>query len=152
MNYTKNYRLPQWVKEDRIMMDDFNAAMASMESGMTASTSIANTAKQTADAAKQRVDTAYTPDNKPYAVGTYVGTGGTPQAIELGFMPSFILISTYLDTSDPLSAGGKVVAVSRDARPSKITFTKTGFEVAEGSQTFPNVNVQGWFFTYIAFR
>ena len=23
MNYTKNYRLPQWVKEDRIMMDDF---------------------------------------------------------------------------------------------------------------------------------
>ena len=31
MNYTKNYRLPQWVKEDRIMMDDFNAAMASME-------------------------------------------------------------------------------------------------------------------------
>ena len=35
MNYTKNYRLPQWVKEDRIMMDDFNAAMSSMESGMT---------------------------------------------------------------------------------------------------------------------
>ena len=27
MNYTKNYRLPQWVKEDRIMMDDFNASV-----------------------------------------------------------------------------------------------------------------------------
>lgn len=36
MEYTKNYHLPQWVKEDRIMMDDFNAAMAGIEAGLTA--------------------------------------------------------------------------------------------------------------------
>lgn len=35
MEYTKNYHLPQWVKEDRIMMDDFNAAMSSLENGLT---------------------------------------------------------------------------------------------------------------------
>ena len=35
MNYTKNYRLPQWVKEDRIMMDDFNAMNSSIESGLS---------------------------------------------------------------------------------------------------------------------
>lgn len=34
MNYTENYHLPQWVKEDRIMMDDFNAAMSSLENGL----------------------------------------------------------------------------------------------------------------------
>ena len=82
MNYTKNYRLPQWVKSDRIMMDDFNAAMNSMESGMTRTAaqaaeakSIATTAQQTADTAKQGADNAYSPSNKPYRAGSYTGTG-----------------------------------------------------------------------------
>ena len=35
MEYTKNYHLPQWVRSDRIMMDDFNAAMAGIEQGLT---------------------------------------------------------------------------------------------------------------------
>lgn len=35
MNYTKNYHLPQWEKADRIMMDDFNTAMAGIETGLT---------------------------------------------------------------------------------------------------------------------
>ena len=34
MDYTKNYHLPQWKKEDRIMMEDFNAAMADIETGL----------------------------------------------------------------------------------------------------------------------
>ena len=34
MEYTKNYHLPQWVETDRIMMEDFNAAMASIENGL----------------------------------------------------------------------------------------------------------------------
>lgn len=35
MDYTKNYHLPQWVDEDRIMRRDFNNAMASIENGLT---------------------------------------------------------------------------------------------------------------------
>jgi len=35
MNYTKNYHLPQWVKSDRIMMDDFNRMCADLENGLT---------------------------------------------------------------------------------------------------------------------
>ena len=35
MNYTENYHLPQWVKDDRIMMEDFNAAMAGIERAFT---------------------------------------------------------------------------------------------------------------------
>ena len=31
MHYTKTYHLPQWEKSDRIMMEDFNAAMAGIE-------------------------------------------------------------------------------------------------------------------------
>ena len=46
MNYTKNYRLPQWVKEDRIMMDDFNAMNSSIENGLTKTAAAANAAKR----------------------------------------------------------------------------------------------------------
>ena len=35
MDYTQNYHLPQWEKADRIMMDDFNAAMAGIETGLS---------------------------------------------------------------------------------------------------------------------
>ena len=35
MDYTKNYHLPQWVKSDRIMMDDFNRMCADLENGLT---------------------------------------------------------------------------------------------------------------------
>ena len=35
MYYTENYHLPQWEETDRIMRTDFNAAMASLEGGLT---------------------------------------------------------------------------------------------------------------------
>ena len=35
MDYTQNHHLPQWIKSDRIMMDDFNAAFASIDKGLS---------------------------------------------------------------------------------------------------------------------
>ena len=32
MDYTTNYHLPQWVETDRVQMEDFNAAMAGIDS------------------------------------------------------------------------------------------------------------------------
>ena len=54
MNYTKNYRLPQWVKEDRIMMDDFNAMNTSIESGLSKTAAEASAAR--ADAANADIE------------------------------------------------------------------------------------------------
>ena len=34
MDYTKNHHLPQWVKSDRIMMDDFNQMCRDIEAGL----------------------------------------------------------------------------------------------------------------------
>ena len=42
MDYTKNYHLPQWVKSDRIMMDDFNRMCADIENGLTGNRQAAN--------------------------------------------------------------------------------------------------------------
>ena len=34
MTYTQNYQLPQWVKSDRIMMDDFNDANSKIDAAL----------------------------------------------------------------------------------------------------------------------
>ena len=159
MNYTKNYRLPQWVKSDRIMMDDFNAAMSSMESGMTraegkadTAAAAANAAKQTADTAKQGADNAYSPSNKPFVAGTYVGTGAD-KTFNLGFRPSCVIISG-LDTH----GGGNYAFVSNyfgmscgGTLTSRIRLTDTGF-VAVGGSTAPALNFSGITYDYIAFK
>ena len=31
MNYTENYQLPQWEETDRVLMADFNAAVAAVK-------------------------------------------------------------------------------------------------------------------------
>ena len=79
MEYTINYHLPQWAESDRIMMGDFNQMCSDIDRGLT-------TAQSTANA-------AYTPDNKPYVVGSYTGNRGI-NVINVGFRPSFCLLYT----------------------------------------------------------
>ena len=38
MKYTEKYHLPQWVKEDRIMMEDFNQMCSDIEAGLERNT------------------------------------------------------------------------------------------------------------------
>ena len=66
MDHTTNYQLPQWVKSDRIMMDDFNDA-------------------------NSKIDAALTLKCEAVA-GTYIGDGAsTGQTISLGFTPAAVL-------------------------------------------------------------
>ena len=155
MNYTKNYRLPQWVKEDRIMMDDFNAAMASMESGMTRAEGKADTAISTANAAKQTANASAAA--RPYVVGSYTGDGET-KTITLGFRPSFVIISGMKETFNTnnlvdidrftgISSGGTI--------RTRVKFSDTGFTVlprGEGNHYLPDLNEEGRVYDYIAFK
>ena len=58
MTYTTNYHLPQWVESDRILMEDFNQAMETLDGGIAAAKAAADTAKTTADAAQAAAETA----------------------------------------------------------------------------------------------
>ena len=134
MNYTNNYHLPQWAETDRIMMEDFNQAFSDIDEGIKAIS-----------------DAAYTPDNKPYVVGSYTGNGGT-QTITLGFQPSFVIITAQLantqDTSFIAISGGNEAS-------STLTFTSNGFTVMKGnshSETYPLTNQNGRFYHYLALR
>lgn len=54
MNYTENYHLPQWVKSDRIMMEDFNRMCADIESGLTGNAQAAQDACQSTGALDEK--------------------------------------------------------------------------------------------------
>ena len=50
MNYTKNYHLPQWEENDRVLRLDFNNAMAALEDGLQANASATDQVKRIAPA------------------------------------------------------------------------------------------------------
>jgi hypothetical protein len=155
MNYTKNYRLPQWVKEDRIMMDDFNAMNSSIENGLTTAVGRADSAVATANSAKQIADAAAAA--RPYAAGTYTGSGNE-QTINLGFRPSFLIISGMQGTAggndrSPYNlyfgmTGGRTLT-------SRVGFTDTGFTVYPRDLThlyYPDFSEASRRYDYIAFK
>jgi len=133
MNYTPKHHLPQWAKSDRIMMDDFNAAMANIESGLAAADSKAESAR-------------------PYAAGLYLGTG-EDQTIQVGFRPSFVFISSQTSSGIP---GGtddsyRCATTGNGLLGKCIQMTDTGFKVFGASPT-PALCYKDRLYEYIAFK
>ena len=151
MNYTKNYHLPQWVKEDRVLMEDFNAAMADIESGLTQNKAFteAGLAKNKASADAGIAEAKAQAAELPYVIGTYSGKD-EKQTIEVGFKPSFLIIAAHNANGYGFKGGifGKTVTSSR------MQFTSTGFTVSTHNDLnyYPMVNCVGYTFVYIAFR
>lgn len=155
MNYTTNYHLPQWAETDRVLMQDFNEAMAGIESGITATKESAETAiataQTTADAARTEAasaqataDAAYCPENKPYVIGRYGGTSSGPISVRFGFKPSAILVARI---SNPEKANYKVPLLQTEPT-GDMTFVDGGFNTGSGSI----FNSGPYTFGYIAFR
>lgn len=136
MEYTKNYHLPQWVKSDRIMMEDFNQMCADMEAGLVSNR----------EAARQEAEEAA---KLPYVIGGYSG-GIEDKTITLGFRPSFLIITTSSESGYGFKGG----LFGMDATTSRMKFTDTGFIAKTHATTnaYPMVNCSGYYFVYIAFR
>ena len=153
MNYTTNYHLPQWVETDRIQMEDFNQMCAAIDQGIKGAQDTAETAQANASAAQTAADAvadAYTPDNKPYVIGTYTGTGSYLE-IDLGFKPSALIIlgegnSPSVDTLWRYSC---IVFPSHAI--TTVGVTNTGFGVGDTS-SYPKLGENYRKYTYIAFR
>ena len=91
MNYTTNYHLPQWVKTDRIMMDDFNQMCADIEAGLTAGDARDTALAQQIEAVKT---TAETPALVTGAVRFDASQVGAAIK-DFGFAPKLILLLVY---------------------------------------------------------
>ena len=161
MQRTSNYQFPQWEKEDRILMEDFNGAMANIEnaidgaksdasSGIAEAKSQASTAQAAADAAKQTALTF-----KHFEVGQYTGTENVHDII-LGYKPSAVTIWPCVYPEHP-SYGAKepmtFVPVDDGYTSRKVTFIDDGFRLeAEGSGDPVDVNHSRKKYFYIALR
>lgn len=146
MNYTEKYYLPQWEETDRVMRTDFNDAMARIEEGVAE-------AKGTADAANHSADSAYSPARKPYAVGTYTGTGA-PVTIDLGFRPSFVIVCGASVTIGSYAQylGGYRLFSAGNTMPSVISFSDKGFTLQPANSNYPTMCKKDQVYDYIAFR
>ena len=157
MNYTTNYHLPQWVKSDRIMMDDFNQMNGSIEAGMTETAAEAAAAAATANAAQalaqQTAGSAYSPANKPYVVGVYTGTGEVQEVI-LGFTPSVVMAFRMYDSNSEEGTLSQFCVSGRNVSPGKMRIIENGFRlgVEDYKYKFPAVNGKGFTYQYIAFK
>ena len=160
MNYTTNYHLPQWVETDRIQMEDFNDAMAAMDQGMAeakvaaeAAQEAAGTAQAAAEIAQSSADAvadAYTPDNKPFVVGSY-SANGSGVTVELGFKPSLVIISGERYSTDTEDMMLYTVIATADSPGMVIEFTNTGFRTL-GVGSYAPYLCDKRAYRYIAFR
>lgn len=141
MEYTINYHLPQWAESDRIMMGDFNQMCSSIDQGLTT--------------AQSSADKAYSPEKKPYAVGSYTGNHGI-KTINLGFHPSFLIItgdeSSNTSSGHYATLGSSFGIITDNHNYGTVTLTDTGFSVARVSDNYPRLNESSSQYVYIAFR
>jgi len=152
MNYTRIHHLPQWASSDRIQMDDFNDAMANIESGLANATSIAKAAQAAATA-------AYSPDNRPFVTGSYTGDGARSQRIELNFKPSLVIISGITENTDAsdyssISPYFAITADNTNVR-GRVQLHVLGFTVYFAGNydlQLPSLNERDRHYDYIAFR
>ena len=153
MEYTKNYHLPQWVKEDRIMMDDFNAAMSSIENGIMSTAHALDvkigTAQATANTARSEAAEAA---KLPYVVGTYTGDGSTSRNISLGFRPSFIIVSGQDEKTSDSGTPRFFIATVGSAFSEMFVITDDGFWAQHIANRYPDLNMRDRIYDYIAFR
>ena len=162
MNYTTNYHLPQWVAEDRILMEDFNQMCTDIDGGIAPAKAAADTAEGKADAAQDSAEAAqssanaladaYTPSNKPYVIGTYTGNGYGTQTITIGFPPSIAIISGEVYTTEEVPGMQHTVIATASSPNMVYSTTDTGFTVHMSGSYKPLLNTNGRKYRYIAFR
>ncbi len=171
MDYTNRYQLPQWVRSDRILMDDFNNAMAAIENGMSANAAAASEAKSEAISAKSHANAAKTIANtakttadtalekaRCLSIGSYVGDGSPVHQIRFTFSPKFIIISGMNSVTEPDEAANQLRYFYMGGK-NKILYQlqleeENGFTVyTDPSRTrYPILNEKGRTYEYIAFR
>lgn len=119
MNHTANLHLPQWEKTDRIMMDDFNAAMAAIDAGIVGA-------------------------GPKFVTGTYTGDGtcgsSNPTSLTFGFAPKVVFLfdatsDAYVRPTVLLCCGSRVLySMTEPSSGYKWNYTFSG-------------NTVSWYFT-----
>ena len=162
MQRTNKYKLNIIETSDAFSPEPLNKNTEELEKALTAleaADAKLQTTLETADArlqtavqkAQSTADFAYKPGQMPYVTGTYVSTGADV-TINLGFRPSFVIISGSSSTGQNTSLGPFNAFTAGNIITGHVTFTNTGFIARATGNTFPDVSRSGRQYDYIAFR
>lgn len=140
-NYTENFGLCQWEATDQVLREEFNQNNTRVDEAL-------KSASELAQAAQALADSAYGPDNTPFAVGSYTGDGTDKRKIDLGFTPKAVFLSasssifyqrynTYNAVSAAFAISGKNAAQN-----------STGIESWVSGITLLSITDGGFYVTY----
>ena len=162
-NYTENYGLCQWEATDQVLREEFNQDNAAVDEALKGTADLAQAAQVLAQG-------AYSPENSPIAVGSYVGDGTAQRTIELGFTPKAVLLmessgeTIYHSTGNPYCYGGLAVeghnlayweeGITNWTSSSILGIVPGGFRVQYYKEYSFNIcsNASGKHYYYIAFK
>ena len=103
------------------------------------------------DAVDGVMEAAYTPENKPFVVGSYTGNLANTK-FTLGFRPSLVMIGRPCSGNDQDNALSTCNVFQGDGIANVLTFDNDGFTVIGNVYTYPHINWRGYQYIYIAFR
>ena len=85
-SHTPNYQLSQWVRSDKVLMEDFNTDNAKIDAALKAEADVRSAA---VSALEQKVNAV---PLQRFASGTYTGNGQASRLISLGFRPVIVFV------------------------------------------------------------
>ena len=144
-NSSEHLGLHLWEPTDQVLRTEFNQNWAKLDEAV-------NTAQETAEAAQDAAD------EKPYVIGSYTGNGpdqydSTGHLIELGFQPSFVIITRgWLSNGGPGSTFLAIGQPRADNQDRVFELAANGFIVKNYSGGILELNQNGTVYDYIAFQ
>lgn len=92
---TANYKLSQWSKDDRVLMDDFNADNAKIDAAIKAVDSrVDGLASSKANQSSLYTISQTLSKKAEIVVGSYKGDGAETRTISMGFTPKAVFLFT----------------------------------------------------------
>ena len=96
---TPNYNLNQWSKDDRVLMEDFNADNAKIDAAIKAVEAKADT-KADASALAGAANRITQLEQPRFYIGGYTGDGNSSRTISLPWAPVLMILFTDFDDYD----------------------------------------------------
>ena len=159
MQHTQNYQLSRWEKDDRIMMEDFNADNEKIDAALAAKADAEDVTAlgETVAAVAESIGSGG--QNARIAWGSYTGNGkygsGNPTSLSFDFIPVLV----FIVSDDNACLGNSrfirpcVYGTDHDNQALKVTWTDHGLSWHTDTTLNPHIhqcNTAGYQYTYIA--
>ena len=158
MQHTQNYQLSRWEKDDRIMMEDFNADNAKLDAALAAKADAEDVTALGETVAALTAGLGSGGQNARIAWGSYTGNGkygsGNPTSLTFDFKPMYIVIT--LGSAVNATYGtvhlvrGMPISLYNSNFLAWLTWHDDGVSLASDSSAGQQMNDNGQLYYYVA--